>query len=37
VSGGGSFIDDAEQRARWEAFAWTDANKNTYKILNIDH
>jgi NADH-quinone oxidoreductase subunit E len=26
VSGGGSFIDDAEQRARWEGFAWTREN-----------
>jgi NADH-quinone oxidoreductase subunit E len=24
--GQGSFIDDAGQRARWEGFAWTDAN-----------
>jgi NADH-quinone oxidoreductase subunit E len=26
VSGGGSFLDDAEQRARWEEFQWTDEN-----------
>jgi len=26
VSGGGSFVDDAEQRARWSSFAWTDEN-----------
>jgi NADH-quinone oxidoreductase subunit E len=26
MAGQGSFIDDAEQRARWEAFAWTDEN-----------
>jgi NADH-quinone oxidoreductase subunit E len=26
VSGGGSFLDDAEQRARWEGFQWTDDN-----------
>ena len=26
MSGGGSFIDDAEQRARWEGFQWTDDN-----------
>ena len=26
MAGQGSFIDDAEQRARWEKFQWTDAN-----------
>jgi NADH-quinone oxidoreductase subunit E len=26
MAGQGSFVDDAEQRARWEGFAWTDAN-----------
>ena len=26
MSGQGSFVDSAEQRARWEGFAWTDAN-----------
>ena len=26
MAGLGSFIDDAEQRARWEGFAWTDEN-----------
>jgi hypothetical protein len=29
MAGQGSFIDDAEQRARWEGFAWTDANAKT--------
>ena len=26
MAGQGSFIDNAEQRARWEGFAWTDDN-----------
>jgi NADH-quinone oxidoreductase subunit E len=26
VSGGGSFLDDAEQRARWSEFQWTEEN-----------
>jgi NADH-quinone oxidoreductase subunit E len=26
MSGGGSFVDDAEQRARWESFQWTADN-----------
>ncbi|MES2121085.1 MAG: NAD(P)H-dependent oxidoreductase subunit E [Pseudomonadota bacterium] len=26
MAGQGSFVDDAEQRARWSGFAWTDAN-----------
>jgi NADH-quinone oxidoreductase subunit E len=26
MSGGGSFLDDADQRARWENFQWTDEN-----------
>ena len=26
MSGQGSFVDDAEQRARWEGFQWTDEN-----------
>jgi NADH-quinone oxidoreductase subunit E len=26
MAGQGSFVDDAEQRARWDGFAWTDAN-----------
>src|SRR5438045_6676242 len=29
----GSFVDDAEQRARWEGFAWTD--ENAYKAKEI--
>ena len=33
MAGRGSFIDDAEQRARWEGFAWTDANAKTAKML----
>ena len=33
MAGQGSFIDDAEQRARWEGFAWTDANAKTAKAL----
>ena len=33
MAGQGSFIDDAEQRARWEGFAWTDANAKTAKML----
>jgi NADH-quinone oxidoreductase subunit E len=26
MAGQGSFVDDAEQRARWDGFQWTDAN-----------
>jgi NADH-quinone oxidoreductase subunit E len=26
MAGQGSFVDDAEQRARWDKFQWTDAN-----------
>jgi NADH-quinone oxidoreductase subunit E len=26
MSGQGSFVDDAEQRARWEGFQWTSDN-----------
>ena len=26
MAGQGSFVDDAEQRARWEGFAWTSDN-----------
>ncbi len=26
MAGQGSFLDDADQRARWESFQWTDAN-----------
>ena len=33
MAGQGSFIDDAEQRARWEGFAWTAANAKTAKTL----
>jgi NADH-quinone oxidoreductase subunit E len=33
VSGGGSFVDDAEQRARWENFQWTDENAKAAKEI----
>ena len=33
MAGQGSFIDDAEQRARWEGFAWTDANAKAAKDI----
>jgi len=33
VSGGGSFLDDAEQRARWEGFQWTDENARKAKEI----
>ena len=33
MAGQGSFIDDAEQRARWEGFAWTDANAKAAKAI----
>jgi NADH-quinone oxidoreductase subunit E len=33
MAGLGSFIDDAEQRARWEGFAWTDANAKAAKEI----
>ena len=33
MAGQGSFIDDAEQRARWGGFAWTDANAKTATAL----
>ena len=33
MAGQGSFIDDAGQRARWEGFAWTDANAKTAKAI----
>ena len=33
MAGQGSFIDDAEQRARWDDFAWTAANAKTAKTL----
>jgi len=33
MAGQGSFIDDAEQRARWGGFAWTDANAKAAKEI----
>ena len=33
MSGQGSFIDDAEQRARWEAFQWTEENARKVKEI----
>ena len=33
MSGAGSFIDDAEQRARWEGFQWTDENARKAKEI----
>jgi len=33
MAGQGSFIDNAEERARWEGFAWTDANANAAKEI----
>ena len=33
MTGQGSFIDDAEQRARWEGFQWTTANVKTAATL----
>ncbi len=33
MAGQGSFIDDAEQRARWEGFAWTDDNAKAAKEI----
>jgi NADH-quinone oxidoreductase subunit E len=33
MAGQGSFIDDAAERARWEGFAWTDANAKTAKAI----
>ena len=33
MTGQGSFIDDAEQRARWEGFQWTTANAKTAATL----
>ena len=33
MAGQGSFVDDAEQRARWEGFAWTDANAKTAREI----
>src|SRR5579884_2583905 len=33
MSGGGSFVDDAEQRARWEGFQWTEENARAAKEI----
>jgi len=33
MAGQGSFIDDAPERARWEGFAWTDANAKAAKEI----
>ena len=33
MAGQGSFIDDAEQRARWEGFQWTEANAKAAKEI----
>jgi len=33
MGGQGSFIDDAEQRARWEGFQWTDENARKAKEI----
>jgi len=33
MSGQGSFVDDAEQRARWEGFAWTAENARAAKEI----
>jgi NADH-quinone oxidoreductase subunit E len=33
MAGQGSFIDDAEQRARWEGFRWTDENARKAKEI----
>ena len=33
MAGQGSFIDDADQRARWSSFAWTDANAKAAKEI----
>jgi NADH-quinone oxidoreductase subunit E len=33
MSGPGSFVDDAEQRARWEGFAWTADNARAAKEI----
>jgi NADH-quinone oxidoreductase subunit E len=33
MAGQSSIIDDAEQRARWEGFAWTDANAKAAKEI----
>src|SRR5881398_3090642 len=33
MAGQGSFIDDAEQRARWEGFQWTTENARKAKEI----
>jgi NADH-quinone oxidoreductase subunit E len=33
MAGLGSFVDDAEQRARWEGIAWTDENSKAAKEI----
>ncbi len=33
MAGQGSFIDDAEQRARWSSFAWTASNAKTAEAI----
>jgi NADH-quinone oxidoreductase subunit E len=33
MAGQGSFVDDAEQRARWGGFAWNDANAKTAREI----
>jgi len=33
MAGQGSFVDDAAERARWEGFAWTDANAKAAKAI----
>ena len=33
MAGQGSFVDDAAERARWEGFAWSDANAKTANAI----
>jgi NADH-quinone oxidoreductase subunit E len=33
MAGASTILDDAEQRARWEGFAWTDANAKAAKAI----
>jgi NADH-quinone oxidoreductase subunit E len=33
MAGGSTILDNAEQRARWEGFAWTDANAKAAKTI----
>ena len=33
MAGQGSFVDNAGERARWEGFAWTDANAKAAKAI----